>query len=76
MSPNQHGNALGEFPHGANVIEYPFPLRSDCTVFLRLPKDLRLNEARRIARWLETLVDVEATSGFDPVAGPVSQGEP
>lgn len=69
MMPDRNGNALGEFPHGANVVEYSYPLRADCTIYMRLPKDLRLNEARRIAR-METLVDVEATSGFDPTERP------
>jgi len=63
--PDKNGHALGQLP-GTNLIEYGFPLRPDHTVFLTLPRDLRLNEARRIAAFLETLIDVTATSGFDP----------
>jgi hypothetical protein len=63
--PDSSGLALGALP-GTNLIEYSFPLRPDHTVFLTLPRDLRLNEVRRITAFLETLIDITATSGFNP----------
>lgn len=36
-------------------ITYPFPLRPDLVVELRVPEDLKQSEARRLAAFIETL---------------------
>lgn len=42
------------------VIEYPFPLRPDCFVYLRFPRHLTRDEVGRVVAFLETLVVPEA----------------
>jgi len=39
----------------ADLIEYPFPLRTDCMVSLSLPRDLRAEEARRLSAFVTAL---------------------
>ena len=48
-------------------VEYPFPLRAGGNCFVVLPRDLSLTEARRLAAFVETLVDVTKTSEPYPV---------
>ncbi len=43
------------------VVEYPFPLRPDCQVFLRLPQRLTRQEIARLVAFLEVLVLPEST---------------
>jgi hypothetical protein len=38
------------------ILEYPFPLRSDCDAILRLPCNLTRKEVKRIQAWLESMV--------------------
>jgi hypothetical protein len=45
-----------EFP-GTNMLDYPFPLRDDVTVHLVLPKDLTHDEAHRLRKFLDSLVN-------------------
>ena len=61
MSPDKAGYALGALP-GTNMIEYSFPIRPDANAYLTLPRDLSVNESRRLTAFLETLIDVEKTS--------------
>ena len=48
-------------------VEYPFPLRAGGNAYLVVPRDLSIGEAKRLAAYLETLVDVTKTS--EPWAG-------
>lgn len=68
MSPDKQGYPLGVLP-GTDMIEYGFPLRPAPSgfVFLTLPRDLSLTEARRLEAFLETLIDVEKTAEPEPV---------
>jgi hypothetical protein len=47
--------SAGQSRGAAELIEYPFPLRSDCLVSLSLPPDLRAEEARRLAAFVTAL---------------------
>jgi len=52
----------GKVETTGGLVDYPFPLRRGVIVRLRLPLDLRREEARRITKFLETLtVDVDPT---------------
>ncbi|MEW6366104.1 MAG: hypothetical protein AB1714_15870 [Acidobacteriota bacterium] len=42
-------------PVSSNTIEYPFPLRPDCTARLKLPRDLRKAEVERLKTFLDSL---------------------
>jgi len=43
-------------------VEYPFPLRDGGNAYVIVPRDLSLSEARRLAAFLDTLVDVTKTA--------------
>jgi hypothetical protein len=45
----------GYVPHHTALIEYPFPLRPGLRALLALPEDLTEKEARRVARFVESL---------------------
>jgi hypothetical protein len=45
----------GHVPAHATLIEYPFPLRPGVRALLALPEDLSENEAKRVARFVESL---------------------
>src|SRR5215207_6165714 len=49
----------GYVPHRAALIEYPFPLRPGVRALLALPEDLSEREAKRVARFVETLAIAE-----------------
>jgi hypothetical protein len=36
-------------------VEYPFPLRENCIVRLKLPSDLKVAEVERLAAFIRTL---------------------
>ena len=42
------------------VVEYPFPLRPDCWVYLRLPPHVTRQEIARLVAFLELLVVPDA----------------
>ena len=37
------------------LVHYPFPLRSDVTVYVVAPADMTTEEAERLARYVRTL---------------------
>ena len=39
----------------SGLVDYPFPLREDTVISLRLPKDLRLSEVKRITAFMKLL---------------------
>ena len=41
--------------HNIDLIEYPYPLRSDLVVKILLPRDLRMIEAKRLGSYIATL---------------------
>jgi hypothetical protein len=45
----------GYIPHHSALIEYPFPLRPGVRALLALPEDLTEAEAKRLAKFVETL---------------------
>lgn len=52
--PSMNPGAVG------GLVDYPFPLREDTVITLRLPKDLRLSEVKRITAFMKLLtVDYE-----------------
>jgi hypothetical protein len=55
----------GYVPHRSPLIEYPFPLRPGVRAILTLPEDLTDAEAKRLARFVETLAvpDQPSTGG-------------
>ncbi|HEX9239241.1 MAG TPA: hypothetical protein VF910_01125 [Candidatus Bathyarchaeia archaeon] len=57
-----------------NCVEYPFPLRANGNVCFWLPRDLSIAEARRLAAFVETLVDVNKTAEPWPVADVAVKG--
>jgi len=44
------------------VAEYPFPLRSNFTALLRLPRDLKAAEVKRLSTFMSALVSDEAAT--------------
>ena len=46
----------------ARLVVYPFPVRQDLFAELKLPADLSLEEARRLARFLEAVALTDAAS--------------
>jgi hypothetical protein len=55
----QKGETGGFVPHHATLIEYPFPLRPGLRALLALPEDLSEKEAKRVARFVESLAFAE-----------------
>jgi hypothetical protein len=54
-STEQKGETGGFIPHHSTLIEYPFPLRPGLRALLALPEDLTATEAKRVARFVESL---------------------
>jgi len=42
--------------NSTQMVDYPFPLRENCIVRLKLPTDLKANEIERLATFMRTLV--------------------
>jgi hypothetical protein len=58
--PEPVTHAVEREPAG-NLVQYPFPLRSDLMAYLSLPRDLRSSEADRIAAFVASLaIDMRA----------------
>ena len=53
--PTQPQSATTRPPRTSKTLTYPFPLRAGVIVRISLPADLTTREARRLARFLETL---------------------
>ncbi len=58
---NQHTDDAFEMPitqgsASTQMVDYPFPLRENCIVRLKLPTDLKTNEVERLATFMRTLV--------------------
>jgi hypothetical protein len=60
-------------PHHAALIEYPFPLRPGLRVLLALPEDLSEREAKRVARFVESLAFSDQVSISDQLT--ITTGE-
>lgn len=58
-------------PNGADLIDYPFPLRSGQVANLRLPKRLEKKDSERLGAFLETLV-LEPQREIPAATGPAS----
>jgi hypothetical protein len=58
-SVEQKGEAGGYVPHHTTLIEYPLPLRPGVRALLALPEDLSETEAKRVARFVESLAFAE-----------------
>jgi hypothetical protein len=67
------GEVKGYVPHHAALIEYPFPLRPGLRVLLALPEDLTEKEARRVARFVESLAFSDQVSISDQLT--ITTGE-
>jgi len=53
------GSMAGGVAPLISLMEYPFPLRENCIVKIRLPIDLKISEAERLSAFMKTLaVDV------------------
>jgi len=61
-SAEQKGETGGYVPHHSTLIEYPFPLRPGVRVLLALPEDLTEKEAKRVARFVESLAFADDSS--------------
>lgn len=59
-------SSVWEDEAGNPYLEYKFPLRGEADCTFILPRKLTLLDVNRIARFLETLIDVNATTGFAP----------
>jgi hypothetical protein len=53
-------------PHPArpSLMDFPFPLRDDLDVFLRLPRDLRATEADRLCTFIQSLARQDPPTGI------------
>jgi hypothetical protein len=58
-TPVPKGEAGGYVPHHTSLIEYPFPLRPGVRALITLPEDLTEKEAKRVARFVESLAFAE-----------------
>jgi hypothetical protein len=63
------GGVGGHVPPRSSLIEYPFPLRPGVQARLALPEDLTEREAKRLARFVESL----AVSEQPAITGRVAQ---
>jgi len=56
-SPESDGDSFGS-QHISNVpmVDYPYPLRENCIVRIKLPIDLRISDVDRLSSFLRTLV--------------------
>jgi hypothetical protein len=61
-APSQSTNRAAD----ESLIEYPFPVREGLTARLHLPRDLRVNEAKRLTAFVMSL----AVDSLDPIALP------
>jgi hypothetical protein len=72
------GEIGGYVPHHSTLIEYPFPLRPGVRALIALPEDLTEKEAKRVAKFIESLAiadENQVTAPQPPLAittGPAS----
>jgi hypothetical protein len=57
-------SGVGGATEAADLVQYPFPLRTQVMAYLSLPRDLRRSEAQRIAAFVASLaIDSESDLG-------------
>jgi len=56
-APSEHvfEMPIAQSEHSIQMVDYPYPLRNDCLVRLRLPIDLKASEVERLAVFMRTL---------------------
>jgi hypothetical protein len=64
------GEIGGHVPPRTTLIEYPFPLRPGVRALIALPEDMTEKEAKRVARFVESLAFAEQPA---ITAGPTSE---
>jgi hypothetical protein len=62
------GEVGGYVPHHSALIEYPFPLRPGLRALIALPEDLTKKEAKRVARFVESLAFSDQVSVSDQLS--------